>query len=296
LLLAAIVPTSADGQGRGGAQPQSVCAQDAPAVFHACSKEAAKSYTPPRTADGQPDLSGYWRHRTPGHEDLEEHPRTPEDSGGPAAVVDPADGKVPMQAWADALRKENAAKYIDQNIQCFQSGALRHLYQGSYQFLQTKDQIVFLSEETRAYRIVSLDARPHLGKDIQLWQGSSRGRWEGNTLVVETRNHNGMPWLDQRARFYTDEAVTVERFTPIDANTIHYEATLTDLNVYTRPFTIAFPLRRNTTQGFQIMEESCFEGEGNVKHLNNLGLGKFPGITAKQARELKAAFERRTSR
>jgi hypothetical protein len=253
-------------------------------------------FNPSRTADGQPDFGGYWRHRTPAHEDLEAHPRTPEDSGGPSVIVDPPDGKVPMQAWADARRKENAPKYIDQNIQCYLSGTLRHLYQGAYQFFQTKDHIVMLSEETRAYRLVSLDGRPHIGKDILLWQGDSRGRWEGNTLVIETTNHNGMPWLDQRARFYTDEAKVVERFTFLDANTIHYEATLTDLNVYTRPFTMVFPLRRNLTQGYQIMEESCYEGEGNVKHLNNLGLTRYPGITSTEAKAAKAAFEGRATR
>ena len=289
------LPAPAAGQ-QAPAPPQSVCPSDDPAVFHACAKEAAKNYTPPRTADGHPDFGGYWRHRTPGHEDLEAHPRTPEDSGGPSVIVDPADGKVPMQAWSDALRKDNAAKYIDQNIQCYQSGTPRHLYMGAYQFLQTKDHIVLLSEETRAFRLISLDGRPHIGKDILLWQGDSRGRWEGNTLVIETTNQNGTPWLDQRARFYTDEAKVVERLTFLDANTIHYEATLTDLNVYTRPFTMVFPLRRNLTPGYQIMEESCYEGEGNVKHLNNLGLGRYPGITSKEAKAAKEAFERRTSR
>jgi hypothetical protein len=276
--------------------PQSLCPDDNPARFHACAKEAAAKFSPPRTPDGQPDFSGYWRHRTPAHEDLEEHPRTPEDSGGPSVIVDPPDGKVPMQAWSDALRKENAAKYVDQNIQCYQSGTPRHLYMGAYQFFQTKDHVVFLSEETRAFRLISLDGRSHIGKDILLWQGDSRGRWEGNTLVIETTNQNGMPWLDQRARFYTDEAKVVERLTFLDGNTIHYEATLTDLNVYTRPFTMVYPLRRNLTQGYQIMEESCYEGEGNVKHLYNLGLSRYPGMSSQEAKAAKAAFERGTSR
>ena len=105
-----------------------------------------------------------------------------------------------------------------------------------------------------------------------------------------------MPWLDQRARFYTDEAKVVERFTFLDANTVHYEATLTDLNVYTRPFTMVYPLRRNLTVGYQLMEESCYEGEGNVTHLNNLGLTRYSGITSKEAKAAKEAFDRRTSR
>jgi len=287
-----LAPLTAAGQ----APPASVCPDDSPAKFHACAKEAAMKFNPPRTPDGQPDLSGYWRHRTPAHEDLEEHPREVDDSGGPSVLVDPPDGKVPMQAWADAKRQEYAAKYIDQNIQCYVSGVPRHLYMGAYQFLQTKDYIMISSEETRAYRMVTLDGRPHIGKNILLWQGDSRGRWEGNTLVIETTNQNGMVWLDQQGRFYTDEAKVVERITFLDANTVHFEATLTDPNVYTRPFTMAFPLRRNLTQGYQIMEESCYEGEANVQHLNALGFRKYPGTTAKEARAAKEAFERRGTR
>lgn len=172
----------------------------------------------------------------------------------------------------------------------------RHLYMGAYQFVQTKDYIVMLSEETRAIRTVTLDGRPHIGKDIHLWQGDSRGRWEGNTLVVETTNQNGKVWLDQRGRFYTDEATVVERFTFLDANTVEYQATITDPIVYTRPWTIIFPLRRNLTAGYQIMEESCYEGESNVQHLMAVGYRRYPGITGKEARAAKEAFERRGAR
>jgi hypothetical protein len=294
VVAAMLAPPPAAGQ--APAQPRSVCPDDNPAVFHACAMEAAKKFNPPRTQDGHPDLSGYWRHRSPAHEDLEEHPRAVDDSGGPNAIVDPPDGKVPIQAWAEARRQENEAKYIDQNIACYQSGVPRHLYMGAYQFLQTRDYILLLSEETRAYRLVTLDGRPHIGKNIHLWQGDSRGRWEGNTLVIDTTSQNGMPWLDQRGRFYTDEAHVVERLTFLDANTIHYEATLTDSNVYTRPFTMAFPLRRNLTAGFEIWEESCYEGESNVQHLNNVGYRRYPGITGKEARAAKEAFERRSTR
>ena len=123
-------------------------------------------------------------------------------------VVDPPDGKVPMQPWAEAQRAFNEDKYIDQNIQCYQSGVPRHLYMGAYEFMQTKDYMVMLSEEARALRTVTLDGRPHIGNNIKMWQGDSRGHWEGNTLVIETTNQNGRVWLDQRGRFYTDEAVS----------------------------------------------------------------------------------------
>jgi hypothetical protein len=266
----------------------SSCPDDDPAKFHPCALARAKTFTPARTPDGKPDLQGHWRHRTPAHEDLEEHPKTVDDSGGPSAIVDPPDGKVPIQAWAETQRQYNEEKYIDQNILCYMSGVPRHLYMGAYQILQTPDHVLLLSEEAHAYRIVTLGARPHIGKKILLWQGDSRGRWEGNTLVIDTTNQNGRPWLDQRGRFYTEAAHVVERLTLIDANTIHYQATVDDPLVYTRPFTIAFPLRRNSQPGFELWEESCHEGESNSQHLRNLGYGIYPGISANEAKAAAA--------
>ena len=84
-----------------------------------------------------------------------------------------------------------------------------------------------------------------------------------------------------------------ERFTFLDANTVEFQATIDDPLVYTRPWTIIFPLRRNLTRGYQIMEESCFEGESNVQHLMAVGYRRYPGITVQEAKAAKEAFERR---
>lgn len=288
-----LVPVAVAGQGQAPAPPQSSCPSDDPAIFRPCVLEKARTYTPARTPDGKPDLGGLWRRRAAAHESLEAHPKTFDDSGGPSVVVDPPDGKVPIQAWADAVRKENFKKYADHNTACLMSGVPRHLYMtGNYQFLQTRDSLVILSEEAHAYRVIPLDGRPHIGKDILLWQGDSRGRWDGNVLVVETVNQNGRPWLDQRGTFYTEAAKVTERFTFADADTILYEATLEDPHVYTRPFTIAFALRRNFTRDFELWEEACHEGEATMKHLYAIGLGIYPGISVKQALELKQAFEK----
>ena len=291
-VVAMLCPALVAGQGQAPAVP-TTCPSDDPAVFRPCVLEQAKTFTPPRTPDGKPDFGGLWRRRAAAHESLEAHPKTFDDSGGPSVVVDPPDGKVPIQAWADAERKKSFVKYADHNTACLVSGVPRHLYMtGNYQFLQTPSDLVLLSEEAHAYRVVALNERPHIGKGILLWQGDSRGRWEGNTLVVETTNQNGRPWLDQRATFYTEDAKVTERFTYADANTVLYEATLEDPNVYTRPFTIAFALRRNLSTEFELWEESCHEGEATMKHLYSIGLGIYPGINAKQAKELKEAYER----
>ena len=210
----------AAGQEQPAQQPVSVCPDPTPIVVQKCGRDNAKTFIPPRTADGRPDLSGYWGQSQVPHESLEAHPKTPDDTGGPSAVVDPPDGRVPIQAWAEEKRREILAKYIDQNAQCFVSGVPRHLYMGAYQFVQTPTHILLLSEETNAIRIVTLDGRPHVGKGILLWQGDSRGRWEGDTLVVVTTNQNGLPRLDQRGRFYTDAMVATERFTMFEPNGI----------------------------------------------------------------------------
>ena len=275
--------------------PQSVCPDNNPLPLAACARERIKTFMPTRTADGKPDMSGHWGGTQVPHENLEAHVRTPDDNGGPNFVIDPADGKVPMQAWAEVKRRENRAKYIDQNAQCFQSGVPRHLYMGAYQFLQTPSRLVQLSEETNAYRNIILDGRPHVGKDIVLFQGDSRGRWDGNTLVVETTNQNGRPWLDQQGRFVTDATTVVERFTLFEANSILWEITIADPLVYTRPFTMASALRRNPRADFEIWEESCYEGEANAAHLRNLGYRTNPGISSKDARIAKDAFERAIS-
>jgi hypothetical protein len=291
ILWAATIPAS------GQTPPKPVCTTEYnPVEILRCGREAAKSFNPPKTADGKPDFSGYWGGAQNPHENLEAHPRTPDDNGGPSALVDPPDGKVPIQPWAEAKRAENRKLYIDQNAQCFMSGVPRHLYMGAYQFIQTPTRLVMLSEEANAFRIVYLDDTPPLGSGITLWQGDSRGRWEGNTLVVVTKNQNGNAWLDQQGRFITDAATVTERFTMFEANGILYEVTIDDPLVYTRPFTIALGLRKNTQPGREIWEESCYEGEQNTQYLRKLGYTTYPGFTAAQARAAKEAFERRQGR
>lgn len=122
-------------------------------------------------------------------------------------------------------------------------------------------------------------------EDIRLWNGDSRGRWEGDTLVIETTNQNGKAWLDQRARFYTQEAHVTERLTLVDQDTLHYQATINDPNVYTTPFTIAFPYRRNGDEGYEMIEEACYEtNEALLEIYRSLGFTIYSGVSAEEAR------------
>jgi len=270
---------------------ESVCPDNTPTVFHRCALEAAEAFDPPRTPDGRPDMGGIWRLPGNASEDLEEHPEALDDAGGPTAIVDPPDGKVPMQAWADARRRENAQTHIHPSAACLLSGMPYTMYRpGPYQFLQTRDNFVVLGVRAHAYRIVPFEELPPVGENIRLWNGVSRGRWEGNTLVIETTNQNAMPWLDQRARFYTEEASVVERLTLIDADTIHYQATVDDRNVYTGPFTIALAYRRNTVDGYEILIEACYENNETLLEIyRTVGLTLYPGVSVEEAQEAMEA-------
>ena len=105
--LASIAAASALSPTPAVAQQQTTgaaCPDNTPTAFHACALEAASSFDPPRTPDGQPDMGGVWNLPGNAFEDIEEHPAALDDSGGPTTIVDPPDGTVPMQAWSDARR------------------------------------------------------------------------------------------------------------------------------------------------------------------------------------------------
>ena len=271
---------------------ESVCPDDAHAEFHACATSVTPE--PPRRADGRPDFSGHWRRRGWAFENYEAHPANADDFGGPSVVVDPADGKVPYQPWAEAQRLKIRDQYMHHNAACILSGPAGTMYMTSrFQFLQDEQNLVMVGEQLTAhpYRIIPLDGRPHIG-DIPLWNGDPRGYWEGDTLVIESPNHNAKYLLDQQGRFITDEAVITERMTRLDENTIHYTATYDDPNVFKRPFTIAFGFRRDAEENPEIWEEACHETNTEQLELfRNLGYRVYPGITGQQARQLKADWE-----
>lgn len=265
---------------------------------------AERTWTPPRTPDGQPNIQGVWTRRVPdmagyalegGHND--EHlllssgcsqsivacERSREEIEVEVArrkgqrgtiIVDPPDGRVPYQPWAAAKRQETIANHtnprgpadIDPQSRCFLGGVPRVTYQEvtGMQIDQVPGHVILTYEFNHAYRVIPLDGRPHVGKGIALWMGDSRGRWDGNTLVVEVTNHNDRTWFDVVGTFHSDALHVVERFTVADANTIQYEATITDPKVFTRPWTIAFPIIRNTQQRFERLEMACHEGERSV--------------------------------
>jgi hypothetical protein len=221
-----------------------------------------------RKPDGKPDFQGYYVPDGGGANfGLEKHSDVGLTTGGRGVIIDPPDSLLPMQPWAVAERTDRNRSergYDDPTAHCFPAGVPRSMYvPTSYYIVQTSDYIVFLHERI-AWRIVSLQGRPHLPDSIRLWQGDSVGHWEGDTLVVDTTNLNGKTWLNEVGEIVSYAEHVVERFTPAGPDTIHYEATVTDPVVYTRPWTIALPIKRDKTM---LYEAACHEEDRDLPHL-----------------------------
>ena len=132
-------------------------------------------------------------------------------------------------------------------------------YNNNYQILQSPGQLVILYEMIHDARVISLDGRPHLPPTIRQWMGDPRGHWEGKTLVVETTNFTDKSQVIYGDGFNSEALRLVERFTPVDANTIQYEFTVEDPMTWTKPWTAAIPLTREP-QLDRIFEYACHEG------------------------------------
>jgi len=235
---------------------------DEPQQFHQCATAKMKEFNPPRTPDGTPDFRGHWsRAGVFGTDNIEEHGPGLGDPGGKSLVVDPPDGKIPYQPWAAAAKAGYEHTHMDPAALCYLPGSPKQLYTaGINQILQTPDSVIFLNDYTHAYRVIPTDGRPRLGPHVRLFMGTSRGRWEGNALVVEVTNQNATTWFDHVGNFFSDAVHVIERWTMIGPDAIHVEARIDDPKVYTRPWTMAFGLRRNADPAFEIWENACHEG------------------------------------
>ena len=170
---------------------------------------------------------------------------TPESRG---IVVDPPDGKLPYQTWARAERESRALPergYDDPTAHCFVAGVPRSHVRARrpFQILQPPGYVVMLFERM-SWRQIPLDGRAHLPDHVRLWQGDSVGRWEGDTLVVETTNLNGKTWLNEVGDVVSHAETVVERSRRSTRTRLIYEATVTDPIAYTRPWTIEVPINK----------------------------------------------------
>jgi hypothetical protein len=225
-----------------------------------------------RLPDGKPDLTGHWLGDAGGaNYGLEARPAGFLLPPARGIVVDPPDGRLPYQDWARQefiSRGQPERGYDDPTAHCFVAGVPRSLWTPSpYQFIQPPGYLVMMFERM-SWRQIPIDSnRKRLPDNVRLWQGDSIGHWEGDTLVVETTNLNGKAWLNEAGDVLTHQAMVVERFTPTDADTIQFRATITDPGAYTRPYTVGFNLRR---QPGEILEVACHEDNQDLEHLKHV--------------------------
>ena len=133
---------------------------------------------------------------------------------------------------------------------------------------QTPKQIAILYEYVHATRNVYMDSE-HPRGPIDWWMGDSRAVWDGDTLVVDVVHFNDQTWFDRAGNYHSDMLHVVERFTPVSAYHLMYEATIEDPKVYTRPWKISFPLYRRMEKDLQLLEYKC------VPFTEELLYGKF---------------------
>lgn len=246
----------------------------------------AAPYTPPRTPDGQPDIQGiynpvgtFYNIEDLEYQSLYQNFKPNPAMRGKSLITDPADGKIPFQAWAAEKRKpiydlhlDPTPDYVDPNAHCWPQGVPRHVNNREFEIFQPPGHVVIFNLAHHTYRVIPVDGSPHIPGNIKLWVGDSRGRWEGNTLVVDVTNNNDQTWFDVMASFHSDEMRVTERFTPVGPDRIEYRAVITDPKVYTRPWTFAIHFNRNKDAGIEVWEEACVEAnQKNVDLLERPG-------------------------
>jgi hypothetical protein len=241
--------------------------------------------TLPRLPGGRPNLQGLWLKSAGGFQglfigsldgtNLAAGGARGGGRGGRGVGPAPTRYEYTPEAEAERIYRQEHG-YEDPEARCHLPGVPRALDQpaGLYpvQIIQDEKYIALLHEAMHDVRIIPTDNSRH-PRNYWAWDGDSRGRWEGDTLVVDVSNFNGRTWLDMAGNFVDDNEHVVERFTLIDADTILYEATVTDPTVFVKPVEMRFTLKRVPAEQ-QILEYSCLEGERSLQHYTEEDGGK----------------------
>jgi hypothetical protein len=244
---------------------------------------AAAPYKAPRGPDGvHPDLNGVWQVLNTANYNIEAHPASAamQLRPGPYVPVPAAevvalgaigavpagigivqgDGKIPYTPEALKLRDENRAKAIelDPEVKCYLPGIPRANYMDKpFQIFHSDKAVFFAYEYAGAVRNVFLEDPGEAPVDS--WMGQSYGKWDGDTFVIEVTGLLPDTWLDRSGNLHGSTTKVVERWTPTSDYTMRYEATITDDEVYTKPWTIAFNLYKRVGEDAQLQQFKCVE-------------------------------------
>jgi hypothetical protein len=147
---------------------------------------------------------------------------------------------------------------LDPEAKCYLPGVPRAMYQPfPFQIIQSPKFIMMVFEFAGAVRTVYMDN--HIEAPADSWMGWSNGKWEGETLVIDTKGFNGNAWFDRAGNHASDQLHIVERISARSPETLNYEATITDPKTFTRPWKISFPLYRRVEKNAQLTEFRCVE-------------------------------------
>ena len=228
----------------------------------------SSDYKAPRTPYGNPDLNGIWQSISSANWDIEGHAarhgaivKLGALDAVPAGLGIVEGGEIPYQDWALEKRNHNRENRVelDPAIKCYMPGIPRANYMPfPFQIVQTPDAILVAYEFASASRVVYMD-RPDFEAPFDTWMGHSRAHWEGETLVVDVTSQVPDTWLDRSGNFHTERIHVTERYTATGPNTLHYEATIQDPNVFTRPWKVSLPLYRRLEPNMQLLEFKCVE-------------------------------------
>jgi hypothetical protein len=229
--------------------------------------QAQGAYRAPRTADGKPDLNGVWQALNSANWDIQDHAAR----SGPVAALGAAfsvpagqgvveGNEIPYQPWAAKKKQENGENWLklDPEVKCYMPGVPRATYMSfPFQIVQTPANILMAYEFASASRIIRMNSKAESPTDS--WMGWSRGRWEGETLVVDVTSLNGDTWFDRAGNFHSDALHVVERYTRVSPDALTYEATIEDPKVFTRPWKMRMPLYRRLEKDVKVLEYKCVE-------------------------------------
>jgi hypothetical protein len=221
----------------------------------------------PRAADGKPDLSGIWGVMNTANWNILPHPASTDGPGGTGLVIG---NELPYLPSALAKKQENYRTRMtaDTDARCLLPGVPRVMYEPyPFQIFQTPGVVTMAFEYVHATRNIYMNT-PHPDGQIEWWMGDSRGRWEGDTLVVDAIHFSGDTWFDRAGNYHSSGMHVVERYTLRDPDHLQYEATIEDPKVFSRPWTMQMILYRHIEQNFQLLEYDCIafpdEAAGNL--------------------------------
>lgn len=246
----------------------SVCLTSMLGLF-ASSQLIAQSGSIARTPSGKPDLSGIWQAMTNAHYDIEPHAASEGPHPGlfgalsatPGSLGLVEGGRIPYNEQSLRVRDGNAVDAItkDPLAKCYMPGVPRANYLPfPFQIVQSQDVVLIAYEVAESNRILYVD-QPELESQVDAWMGHSNAHWEGDTLVVRVTGQMPDTWFDRAGNHHSYEMVVEERWTAAGADHINYEATITDPNTFTEPWTISFPLYRHVNDNMQLLEFKCAE-------------------------------------